>query len=811
MTLSTFEFYIYKPQAATNLCTNPSFESSTTSWEVFNATAALNTDHQRRGARSLAVAVTSDTEGGAYYAIALETSTEYTFSADVETIDGLTYRIYFTDASSADVGTPVSWTGNGHWQRRAVTYTTTGAETFHARVSCTTANTSADSFYLDGVQIEAGSETTYLDGDMTGFVVGQTDFGWNGTAHASTSWRSGQTRKGGTRVRVKDYLPAITVLGLGMPPIINQAQPHTLGGSYYQNTIASDRSFSILGELNGSSPGAFLTLRDALVDAVNHNQTTVPQPLVLEWQGLDSSSNEAADTCLIECHYSGGLEGNWQEFGYEQIPLQFQAFSPYVLSGGEHSTVLGYTTTVDSFSDIGYRDTDGQWKAMGTGCNGIVRAIAVASDGTIYIGGSFTLAGGVANTAYIAKWNGTAFEPLGTGMNNGVYALAIAPDGALYAGGVFTLADGVANTARIAKWNGTAWSALGTGIGSGGVNALAFDNTGNLYIGGAFLNHGDANGDWITKWDGAAYSSLGTGMAGGELGNVTEIAVAQDGRVYVGGGFATGNGVTLNGIGYWNGTTFVAMGTGIAGTLWSVNALAVDERGNVFIGGRFDTVNGSEITNIAMFNGSNWSALGAGLDDTAFTIAIASDGTIYVGGYFTTAGGITMPDRIARWNGSTWLPLDVNVQDAAAYVYAIDFDKRERLYMGGQWAGSTALSATVTTPSIGTALAYPKFNLTGPGKLWQFKNYTTGRSIFFNNLTLLAGETAVLDLNPERITFTSSWRGNLLNYILSGSNLDFPLVPGDNNISAYMTGTTAASAITMIYRDRYLSLDGAVY
>ena len=95
--------------------------------------------------------------------------------------------------------------------------------------------------------------------------------------------------------------------------------------------------------------------------------------------------------------------------------------------------------------------------------------------------------------------------------------------------------------------------------------------------------------------------------------------------------------------------------------------------------------------------------------------------------------------------------------------------------------------------------------------MWQIKNYTTGRAIYFNDLTLLAGETATLELNPERITFTSDWRGNLLNYILPGSSLDFPLVPGNNNVSAYMTGTTAASDMFMTYKDRYLSLDGAVY
>src|SRR5215210_475016 len=57
------------------------------------------------------------------------------------------------------------------------------------------------------------------------------------------------------------------------------------------------------------------------------------------------------------------------------------------------------------------------------GVDGYVYAIAMAGDGSVYVGGSFTVAGNtVANN--IAKWDGTNWSALGTGPNGGVGAIA---------------------------------------------------------------------------------------------------------------------------------------------------------------------------------------------------------------------------------------------------------------------------------------------------------------------------------------------------------------------------------------------------
>ena len=95
---------------------------------------------------------------------------------------------------------------------------------------------------------------------------------------------------------------------------------------------------------------------------------------------------------------------------------------------------------------------------VGGGTNPVVLALAFGPDGSLYAGGDFSTAGGSAANS-IASWDGTAWHPLGSGLENCgfncVRALAVGRDGSLYAGGSFTLAGGRPSSS-IAKWIGEA-------------------------------------------------------------------------------------------------------------------------------------------------------------------------------------------------------------------------------------------------------------------------------------------------------------------------------------------------------------------
>lgn len=97
--------------------------------------------------------------------------------------------------------------------------------------------------------------------------------------------------------------------------------------------------------------------------------------------------------------------------------------------------------------------------------------------------------------------------------------------------------------------------------------------------------------------------------------------------------------------------TWSALGSGL-----NNNVAAIAVSGNdVYVGGQFTTAGGISANRIARWNGSNWSALGSGLNGIVNAIAV-SGSNVYVGGAFTTAGGIPV-GKIAKWNGTSWSAL----------------------------------------------------------------------------------------------------------------------------------------------------------
>ncbi len=74
------------------------------------------------------------------------------------------------------------------------------------------------------------------------------------------------------------------------------------------------------------------------------------------------------------------------------------------------------------------------------GLNGAGFAIAIAPNGNVYVGGTFTTAGGK-TVGYCAYYDGANWQTMGNelGLNAGVLSIAISKDGSqVYLGGTFT-------------------------------------------------------------------------------------------------------------------------------------------------------------------------------------------------------------------------------------------------------------------------------------------------------------------------------------------------------------------------------------
>jgi trimeric autotransporter adhesin len=468
------------------------------------------------------------------------------------------------------------------------------------------------------------------------------------------------------------------------------------------------------------------------------------------------------------------------------------------LGGGPALYVGGVLSAASgAFANNIARWDGNNWSSLGvgdaSGVNGRVLALTVFEDGngpTLFVGGEFTTAGGISANR-IAKWNGVAWAPVGSGPSNGtshsVRAMTLFDDSsgdgpALYVGGDFTLAGGVIVN-RIARWNGVTWSSLANGasIGvNGSVSAMAVFDDGSgggpaLYVGGTFTQAGGIPSNRIAKWNGSSWSSLGMGAANGTNGAVAALAVFDDGsgggpKLYVGGSFTLAGTSPVNRLATWDGASWSALdgdivsvnndsvsalavfddGSGSAlyasrtltdadgravkgiakwdGATWlifetqgaivgplvnNIHALAVVDDpagcGAVLLaGGRFATVDGVAAGNLARLAHGTWTSVGAGLANGVYgeiyAFTLFDDGAgrgpeLYAGGYFLSAGDVAA-SRIVKWNGTSWSPVGtVSSNEWYTGVFALTvFDDGSgagpALYAGGAF---TAIDGVATS------------------------------------------------------------------------------------------------------------------
>ena len=114
----------------------------------------------------------------------------------------------------------------------------------------------------------------------------------------------------------------------------------------------------------------------------------------------------------------------------------------------------------------------------------------------------------------------------------------------------------------------------------------------------------------------------------------------------------------------------------------SVEALTATTTGNIYVGGEFSTIGGVSASKIAKWDGSSWSALGSGIGtEGVYDIAIDASGNVYAGGLFSTAGG-NSANNIAMWDGTSWSALGSGVNEM---VWNIAINGSGDLYAGGQF------------------------------------------------------------------------------------------------------------------------------
>jgi trimeric autotransporter adhesin len=345
----------------------------------------------------------------------------------------------------------------------------------------------------------------------------------------------------------------------------------------------------------------------------------------------------------------------------------------------------------------------------------------------LYAGGKFDFAGGTP-ASRVARWDGQSWQPLGVGITTppsgdkgevlGLAAIDLNDDAgpSLYAFGSFLIAGGVAFTNKIARWDGDSWSDVGGGVGNSYAQVRAAiahdDGTGNgteLYVGGWFTTAGpyDNQNDEclpgcisaqsIARWNPTTqtWSAVGGGFTDLFVKSVLALAVFN-GELYAGGDFLEVEGQAIAHIAKWNGVNWSAVGEGLPGT---VNSLVVYDEGSgpaLYAGGDFFGASGNYV---AKWDGSVWTPLGDGLNGEVNTLVGLNEGTdrfLYAAGSFTNIGSSSgaAARRIARWDGAAWTALGEGLESAGTALAVFDDGSGPAVHVGGEvCVGCTGLRA----------------------------------------------------------------------------------------------------------------------
>ena len=332
--------------------------------------------------------------------------------------------------------------------------------------------------------------------------------------------------------------------------------------------------------------------------------------------------------------------------------------------------------------------------------NGPVLAVAVADDGTTYIGGIFSevgvpTGGGVPIDISTGRVPSSFPKIVGT-----VYAATADGSGGMYIGGLFTYVGGLkrGNLAHILS-DGTV-DASWDPHANGPVNALGVSGS-TVYAGGEFTSLGSET--VTTRNRLAAIDSTGVATSWDPNVNGSVYSLVPSGStVYIGGSFSSlGTASTVTARNY----IAAVNATSGAADSWDPHAngtvFILTVNGNtVYAGGSFTSLGSSSTlttrNRIAAIDASTGAATSwnPGANSTVYTVAV-NGSTVYAGGVFTALGssGTTTRNCIGAIDATSGAATSWNPRANGA-VYAIAVNGNT-VYAGGGF--STLASSTTTT------------------------------------------------------------------------------------------------------------------
>ncbi|HEB68496.1 MAG TPA: hypothetical protein ENI88_02625, partial [Desulfobulbus sp.] len=245
------------------------------------------------------------------------------------------------------------------------------------------------------------------------------------------------------------------------------------------------------------------------------------------------------------------------------------------------------------------------------------------------------------------------YDNIDPDVNGAVTVVAVQQDGKILIGGSFTGVNGVGRN-RIARLNADGSLDLTFNPGTGAdndVGAITVQGS-KILIGGHFTSINGIARNYIARLNRDGSVDTGFDPGGGADGPVYAIA-ARGNTITLAGQFTALNGISRNHIGRlsYDGSVDTSFDPG-SGTDFDISALALHADGTIVIGGSFTSYNGIPRNRVARLSkdgrlDTSFGSSGGGLNGTVLALAEQVDGSIVVGGVFTSFN-TTPRNHIAR-------------------------------------------------------------------------------------------------------------------------------------------------------------------
>jgi hypothetical protein len=706
------------PEATVNLCVNPSIETEVGAWWVGpggTETLTRTLDHARFGRASLKVVTTGAAipsgEGARYNHNPTVQPGPITESVYVRGRGNVYLRVRASDngAKAVWASKPIQL-NDRYWQRLVCTGQLLVPET-RLTLAVRTQYPQAVTFYVDGAMIEEkGHVTTYCDGDQELELAphdGNAYFEWVGQRHATASFRTKSYRMGG---QFKDLVQGLDVnaypieaSGLGMAPL-------TLGAQIYsgeeratvQTVKAMPRGLSLtfharrMPDSRECDPKSLKSLnqaRKAIEDAMKPDLVHKPQSFLLRYEDGPCPMD-------LEAMYESGMEweGDLRDPYVNSFGVRMFGPNPFWQADSQ-DTVQLQTSRVPA-TDHAYliARLAGEWDGFGS-ASFPVRVLAIHPNGDIYAGGDFLNIGGVV-VNHIARWDGSAWNGLGpSGLGpelvlNPGFETAGGGGADIWADWTEVVFDGALADEGVLVHSG----AHAAKITRGTADTQVYDTfavTPLVQYTVRFWTRGDGtNAGRYGVYDFTHSAQIlplaTTSIPGTVYQQVSVSFTAPAGCILAGVQLLCP--AVLGGIAYFDDVSCLGHPPGPDDG--SVYAIAFAANGDVYIGGTFTTIGGVTYNRVARYTPSTdtFDTLGGaspGVNSVVKALAVSKDGYVYVGGAFTSiTAGPTDAYRIARYNGptlDTWTTMGANAGlNLDVEALEIDLDGTT-VYLGGQF------------------------------------------------------------------------------------------------------------------------------